>query len=318
MTIHSGRGAFVGRTARLRTIAAMFAPALVWSICALPAAAAPLAIPGQVNLGGPQVTIGTLSAAVTNAGVQSATFTLNPQFLNLMSDVNNDEFRFFQVITYDSNPTKWNGNIITPANTPINTGDVVDTPSGGWDYESTTGNKGGDDTSPFYESDTVNNPTTGKPYYDNPGNDYPSLHSVANGTMTTSDMPSVPPAGSTQFATFIAYLTPADRAAGTVDILGGYTWGVQAGPITAIGPTYIPDSAITGAMLNQFASALLVSGFDPAVGTNWGVTASDAILTTLAPEPSSLALLALAALFGGAWGLKRRGFRRRGGGAVRL
>src|SRR5208283_2467894 len=46
-------------------------------------------------------------------GDESATFTLLAQFRNLMSDASSSEFRFFQVIYFDDEPTTWNGSLIT-------------------------------------------------------------------------------------------------------------------------------------------------------------------------------------------------------------
>jgi hypothetical protein len=322
MTRYSACGALARRTARLQTMAAVLAVALALSVCALPAAAQTLPIPGQVNAGGPAVTIGTLSAAVTGGGSESATFTLNQQFRNLLSDANGTQFRFFQAATSYSilpsyNPVTHAGGVLAPNNPVPNTADVVDPPSGGWNYEWTTGTKGGDDTSPFYERDTLNNPA-GNPYFA-PGLTYPALHSadgVNPGTMSTRDGPKIPAGNQVQFVTFIAYETQAMLTARQVDILGGYSWGVQttaAGVQTGTAPTYIADSAITPAMVTQYGAALALSGF-----AGWSITASDTILTTFAPEPSGLTIAAIAGALCGAWGLMRRGFGRRRERAVRL
>jgi hypothetical protein len=267
-----------------------------------------LTINGQYTAGGTSYAIGTLSASVTGAGAESATFTLNAPYRNLMSDAAGTEFRFFQVITYDDEPTTWHGNIITPAGTANHTGDVVDVPSGGWDYESTTGNKGGDDTSPFYESDTANNPSTGKPYA-YPGLSYPALHSADGtnpGTMSTNDSPGLSQANhKTLFETFIAYETPTMLSNKTVDILGGYSWGVQTNAtasLSGIAPAYIAYSAIGNATLQELQGALNRSGFE-----GWTIVSNDVILTlTSVPEPSGLMLGFLAVSVVGAWRLSCR------------
>jgi hypothetical protein len=258
--------------------------------------AAPLNIPGQWIAGGPTVTIGSLSPNVTAAGVESATFTLNDPYRNLMSDLGNRQFRFFQVITYDDEPVTWMGKIITAAGTANHTGDVVDVPRGGWDYESTTGNKGGDDNSPFYESDTANNPATGKPYRF-PGLSYPALHTADGtnpGTMSTNDSPGLSNANhSTLFETFIAYEDPNFLALKQVDILGGYTWGIQTDAgnnKSGIAPVNVAYADINKALIVELQGALNVSGF-----ADWTVVSNDVIL--FSPEPSSL-FLGIAGAFG--------------------
>jgi hypothetical protein len=253
---------------------------------------ADLTINGQQTAAGPSIAIGSLSASVTGAGAESGLFTLNAGYRNLMSDANGLQVRFFQVIYYDDEPVTWNGSIITAAGTAAHTGDVVDVPSGGWDYESTTGNKGGDDTSPFYESDTANNPGNGNPYRF-PGLSYPALHSadgVNPGTMATSDSPGLSGANhQTLFETFLTYEDPTLLAAKQVDLLGGYSWGVQTdGSISksGINPSFIGYASITAAVLTEMQSSLNISGY-----SGWSVIANDVIIPV--PEPGSLSLCLL-------------------------
>jgi hypothetical protein len=207
-----------------------------------------------------------------------------------LSDANNLQFRVFQAIYYDDEPVTWKTNIIAAAGTAAHTKDVVDVPSGGWDYESTTGNNGGDDTSPFYESDTVNNPGTGNPYRF-PTLAYPVLHTADGtnpGTMSTSDSPGLGAANhKTLFDTFLTYENPAMIAAKQVDLLGGYTWGIQTNGTnvkSGIAPAYIDYTSENAALLAEFQGALNISGFN-----TWTAVANDVIIPV--PEPTCAGLL---------------------------
>ena len=275
------------------------------SLCALPAAADPLPIVAQVTANGPAVTIGTLQATLTNppgSPTEAGTFTLNQQFRNVMSDANGDQFRYFQVITQDSQPALYNGVAIPSATAANHTDDAVDTPSGGWDYEKQGdyAASAGDDTLPFYETNTTAN-AGGTPWAF-PTLNYVALHSAdgANpGYSSTNDSPGL--SGNNQqtlFETFITYENPTLMAAQIVDIIGGYSWGIQTngtGTVSTIAPTYIPYSSITDGMLAEFETALANSGFQPG-GSGWAIESSDVILNTLAPEPSGLVLLGLGAM----------------------
>jgi hypothetical protein len=265
--------------------------------------AAPLDIPGRYNAGGPTVTIGTLAGSITGGGSETGVFTLDNSYRALMSDASGSQFRFFQVITYDDEPEKWNGAIITAAGTADHTGDVVDVPKGGWDYQKTQGNKGGDDNSPFYESDTANNPSTGDPYFF-PTLSYPALH-TADGTnpgkALTGDAPGLDTAlHATLFNTFIAFESPALLAAKTIDVLGGYSWGIKtdASGVKSSNPIVnLSYSSINVAMVAELQGALNRSGF-----AAWTIESNAADV----PEPSTLALAAFGFIGLAAWGWRRR------------
>jgi hypothetical protein len=260
---------------------------------------ADLTINGQQTAAGPSIPIGTLNASVTAPNNETGLFTLNAGYRSLMSDANNLQFRMFQVIYYDDEPAVYGGVTLPPIGTAAHKADVVDVPSGGWDYESsayyTSKGRKGDDTSPFYESDTANNPVTGVPYAF-PTLNYTALHSadgVNPGTMSTSDNPGLTNVNhQTLFETFLTYENPMLLAAKDVDLLGGYSWGIQTDAstnITGIAPTYIGYAAINAATLTELQSALNVSGFNA-----WTVIANDVIIPV--PEPGVLGLLALGGL----------------------
>src|SRR5271157_248856 len=255
--------------------------------------------------------IGSLSSSVDSSGNESAAFTLFGPYRYLMSDAAGTQFRFFQVIYYDDEPTTWLGNIITPAGAPAHSGTVVDTPSGGWDYEL----PGGDDTAPFYESDTEDNPSTGKPYAF-PTLSYPDLHSPDGtnpGTVSSEDAPGLSaPSHQTLFETFLAYSNPALRALQEFDVLGGYSWGVStdgSGYESGIDTTGISFSSIDSGTLAELQAALNRSGFGPSNSNAWTIE-TNANFATLAPEPSTLLLGAVGVLLivARARGT-RRGFR---------
>jgi len=246
-------------------------------------------IPG-LELGiGTIKTIGMLSADVTADGNASGRFTLGEGFRSLMSDAEGREFRFYQVITYDDEPVKWNNAIIAPAGSPDRSLDVVDVPSGGWDYQrdptntSCTNKGGGDDDAPFYESDTANG-------YCFPGLSYPALHAadgVDPGFVETSDQPGLNAANhKTLFMTFLAYEDPALRGHGIINLLGGYSWGVMTdatGAKSGIAASPIHFASLDNALLHELADANARSGYD-----DWLVFAN---YVSFVDEPSVLALL---------------------------
>jgi PEP-CTERM motif len=261
-------------------------------IAANSALAASVNVPGQYTSLGPTYTIGTLDSNVTGGGGESGLFTLDNTYRYLLDDAAGREFRVFQVITYDDEPVTWQADVITGPGVANHTGTVVDVPSGGWDYESSTGNGGGDDLSPFYESDTANNPNTGNPYRF-PGLSYPALHTADGtnpGTMSTSDAPGLGGANhQTLFETYIAYEDADLLGAMVVDVLAGYSWGVQtngASVLSGIAPTNITYLAIDNTKLQELQDALDRSGY-----SDWIVVSNDVILI---PEPGTIVL----ALFG--------------------
>jgi hypothetical protein len=226
------------------------------------------AIDAQCVGGSSPMKIGMLYASTSpndaNSIAQHGTFELDPGYRSLMSDAHGAGFRFIQVITYDDEPVDWNGSIITPAGTPNGAGDVIDTPNGGWDYQAADG---GDDHSPFYESDTSNDPSTGKPFAASDLS-YPDLHTgdgVNPGGSTTKDAPRLNgPNHRTLFTTFIAYEDQSNLSSQTVDILGGYTWGIMtdaSGTVSPIDPTFIQGSDLSDLTLTQLQLALIRSGF---------------------------------------------------------
>ena len=228
--------------------------------------------------------VGTLSPFVDSFGDESATFTLLSPYRFLMNDALGDDFRFFQVIYYDDEPTTWNGNIITPAGATAHSGTLVDTPSGGWDYEQ----PGGDDAIPFYESDTANNPSTGQPYAF-PTLSYPALHSPDGtnpGYSSTLDAPGLAgPNHQTLFDTFVVYEDPALAAQQTFDVLGGYSWGIftdAGGSQFGINPAGV---VITPSLLTELDGALGRSGFS-------GWTAQYQSTFADLPEPATWLLVA--------------------------
>ncbi len=239
--------------------------------------------------------IGALTASNDPYGNgEEATFQLLSPYKSLMNDAAGTQFRFFQVIYYDDEPVTYQGKVITPPSAPAHSGTVVDTPAGGWDYEL----PGGDDYSPFYESDTPNNPKTGQPYA-YPTLSYPDLHSDKLGYSSTSDEPGEDnPLDKTLFETFLAYVNPALDATHTFDLLGGYSWGIQNDPsdnTTGIPTANIPQSAITGGTIAELQGALDRSGF---TGQDaWSVESVDLSLYAPVPEPSEWMLLCAGVLF---------------------
>lgn len=230
------------------------------------------------------VAVGTLKSSVDATGFESASFTLNSAFRSLMSDAQGNQFRFFQVIYYDDEPTTWLGKIITPASAPAHSGTVVDTPAGGWDYEL----PGGDDFVPFYESDTANNPVTNQPYAF-PTLSYPSLHSPDRqnpGTSSTLDAPGlVNPNHQTLFETFLVYYTPALAATRTFDVLGGFQWGVQTDALanqTGIDSVNLNAAALSPPGIAELSGALARSGFQ-----GWTAQVVSAFAPLPVPEPGT-------------------------------
>lgn len=242
------------------------------------------------NIANGGVTIGSLQSSVDSIGDEAATFTLLPQFRSLMSDAAGDEFRYLQVIYYDDEPVTWQGKIITPAGAAPHSGTVVDVPSGGWDYEL----PGGDDTNPFYESDTSNNPKTGLPYAF-PTLSYPDLHSrdgVLPGVSSTEDSPvELNRNDQTLFETFLVFFDPTLATQDSFDVLGGYSWGIftdsndiQHGINTAnlsISPSTLTE--LDGALDRSGYSGWTAESVSTFEGTSGGGTA--------VPEPGSSWLL---------------------------
>jgi hypothetical protein len=233
-----------------------------------PAAATPIATPSgysglAITRGG--VGIGNLFTTVSGyLGYEQSYFELLPPYRSLMSDTLGKQFRFFQVITYDDEPTTWNGNIITSASSTQHAGTVVDVPAGGWDYMA----PGGDDYAPFYESDTAIDPVTGKPYafgwaYTGGANDVHSPDTSTRGWVKSLDQPVLElPRDRTLIETYIAYIDAPLRARRSFDVLGGFSWGIFTGPSgyqSGIAPTGIPLESINVAELQ---SALNRSGYN--------------------------------------------------------
>lgn len=233
--------------------------------------------------------IGTLTASnAANGSGESATFQLASSDQFLMNDAAGTQFRFFQVIYYDDEPVKYQGHIITPAHTTAHSGTVVDVPVGGWDYELPEG----DDDSPFYESDTEDNPTTGKPYA-YPTLSYPDLHSDVSGYSLTDDAPTETKANDqTLFETFLAYVNPTLGAAHRFDLLGGYSWGIQnnaSAKTTGIAAADIPRTAIDLGTVAELQDALNRSGFTGEYA--WTVESYDLSTFARLPEPSEWVLV---------------------------
>jgi hypothetical protein len=271
-------------------------------LCLVPVKSrADLTIFAQETPGGSYSSIGSLSWTISaaNLNLETGTFTLDAAYRNLLSDANGLQFRFFQVIYYDDLPAKWNGVEMPTAHAEAHTETVVDTPAGGWDYMIADG---GDDMSPFYESDTANNPVTKLPYAF-PGLSYPALHSadgVNPGTISTSDNPNPTvhdPNTATLFETFLAYETPAMLAKKQVDLLGGFWWGVTTdagGTRSGLDGGSIIGTDINAGTLNEMQDALDRSGFGA-----WKAISD----LTIIPEPSTLALCLLAVVL---FGLRQR------------
>lgn len=240
---------------------------------------------GLITITNGSTPVGTLGTSVNALfGFESAEFTLFPEFRGLMSDAGGNQFRFFQVIYYDDEPVSWRGTIITAAGAPAHTGTVVDVPAGGWDYQF----PGGDDLSPFYESDTVANPATGVAYYF-PTLTYPVLHSLDGtnpGGVRTEDAPGLMyPNHRTLFETYLVYVTPATWTSHTFNILAGFAWGI--GTSGAGGHFGIDSGAVSAAGLAKLAeldAAMARSGY-----SGW-TAAADALWAV--PEPATSALIA--------------------------
>jgi hypothetical protein len=240
--------------------------------------------------------IGTLQYDVDAWGRELATFTLDAAYRSLLSDATDSEFRFLQVIYYDDEPVTWGGSVITAAGTAAHTGTVVDTPAGGWDYQT----PGGDDRSPFYESDTAADPGTGTPYYFS-SSSYATVHaddSYNPGYVYISDAPDLSGAlHQTLFETYLVYMSASMQASGTFVILAGFSWGIATdatGVQYGLAATEIVASSIDASKLAELQAALDRSGYSA-----WQVTA------TAVPEPAMGATLALA-LAGMAWRRARR------------
>lgn len=298
------------RKGTLSLLPAGIAAGLLFSIAtAAQAQIVPTSITGRLN-GGPTVEIGTILPSQAANGAESATFTLDASYRFLMDDALEQEFRWFQVITYDDEPVAWNGSLITAAATANHTGTVVDVPSGGWDYESTTGNNGGDDTIPFYETDTAQNPATMTDWRF-PGLAYSALHNSGLGTSSTNDAPGL--SGNnhkTLFQTYLCWEDPDYLTTNVVDVIGGFSWGIQtdgSGAKTGIEPSPISFTDIDMPMLTELQGALNRSGFGP--GNQWTVIADNNFtVEAVAPEPSSGALCLL--IVSGVSPLVARGRRR--------
>lgn len=229
---------------------------LLWLFAAAPVCRAALIL--DVTSG--SAVIGSLIAQVDAGGSELGGFILAPAYRGLLDDAAGREFRFFQVVYYDDEPSTWGGSLITAAGAAAHSGTVVDVPSGGWDYQL----PGGDDASPFYESDTAANPVTLAPYA-YPSLSYPVLHSADGsdpGYVLTHDLPSVLAANHLAlFQTFLVYSDPLLAAAQRFDLVSGYAWGVgtnAGGTQYGISPTGV---VITPALVAELNGALGQSGF---------------------------------------------------------
>jgi hypothetical protein len=149
---------------------------------------------------------------------ERATFDLHPDFGFLMNDQLGCQFRFFQIVTSDSDPMRppmVNG--ILP-NIPY-----VDPPSGGYQGQtSAMGN--GADTSPFYENDDGAGPYAFQRYSDffnEADSAFPvntPVHDPVNGIVNTNDFPDVSDNSRVDFETYIVFVDETLRAQKTFDV----------------------------------------------------------------------------------------------------
>ena len=279
-----------------RLYRAAFATVSILAVCLALAgpASAQLMQPVDANVTGqvPGTQIGTLDSSATLTGgqvVEEATFQLNNSFLYLMNDAQNWEFRYFQIVTVDTDPINYLGQ---PLNAPY-----TDPPSGGWDYQrNPAGNfqagTPGADTSPFYENDNgfVLNPNSYPTYsgslnvFGGANGNFP-MHSQAGGYVRTQDVPGIPANNSLTFDTFITFYAPGVTGNQFIP-LAGYSWGISAngtGALTPTAPTALDLSQ--DALQADVINALGADGF-----TGWNALFGGTITV---PEPRTLALLAM-------------------------
>ena len=213
--------------------------------------------------------IGKVNADLTPSSgrfYEKATFTFLDGWgrLDLLCD-----FRWYQIITDDTNPPPY-GQGKVPS-TPY-----VDPPSGGYDYQQTSG---GADNDPFYENS-------------DPGNyAYPnfSAQHVEGKNSWTDDFPGL---NKNESVTFESYLVVMGKCIGenAFNVLSGFSWGIArdaSGNYSKTDPASIASFDLT-----ELNTAMANSGF---AGTSWkAVTGKD--LACCVPEPSSIALLAMGLL----------------------
>lgn len=244
-------------------------------------------VTGQV----PGTQIGTLNASATLSGgqvVEEATFQLNNSFLYLMNDAQNWQFRYFQIVTVDTDPINYLGQ---PLNAPY-----TDPPSGGWDYQRNPANNlagtPGADTSPFYENDNgfVLNPNSYPTYsgslnvFGGANGNFP-IHSQAGGYVRTQDVPGIPANNSLSFDTLITFYAPGVTGNEFIP-LAGYSWGISANGTGALTPTApVALDLSQDALQADVINALGADGF-----TGWNALFGGTITV---PEPATLALLAM-------------------------
>jgi hypothetical protein len=246
-------------------------------------------VTGQV----PGTQIGTLNSSATLSGgqvVEEATFQLNNSFNYLMNDAQNWQFRYFQIVTVDTDPINYLGQ---PLNAPY-----ADPPSNGWDYQRNPANNWqtgtpGADTSPFYENDNgfALNPNSYPTYsgslnvFGGANGNFP-IHSQAGGYVRTQDVPGIPANNSLSFDTFITFYAPGITGNQFIP-LAGYSWGITAngtGALTPTAPTALDLSQ--DALQADVINAMAADGF-----TGWNALFGGTITV---PEPGVLALLAMA------------------------
>jgi len=255
-------------------------------VCSWLYVSAAYAIEVDALINGSTVAIGNISASngyfqnnpATGLLLETGTFQLYGAFMYLMNDTTPNQFRWFQIVTADSDEPTWQGS--GPA-LPY-----TDPPFDGWDYQRRDPKgdykKGvpGDDQLPFYE----NNADYAQP---TPTNTVVGGHNTTLGQSWTSDKPELPALTNAnyQFQTYIVFSNPTLTNNHQFVVLEGYSWGggYNGAPttnnITFNGPTAIDPNMFN---LTQLQTALNNDGF-----AGWTALSG---ATTPIPEPSERAL----------------------------